>query len=263
VVEDAMLVVLKVGGSVITDKSRPFSIRMGVIDRVSREIAAVLSERRDLKLVLVHGGGSFGHFVASEFLRERGAIDAEGAYVIASYMDELNRVFVGSLNAYGVPAVSISSRGLFYIDENGVITGYVKAISMLLNRGLVPVLYGDVGVAGEGLGIISGDAISWFLAGTLGADRLLFATTVDGVYDRDPSEPGARLLSVVRLSSLSSIGMGGAHGMDVTGGMKAKLGMGIPYVRRIGEVIVFNGRRRGYIYKVLRGESIRCTRVVP
>ena len=54
-------VVVKLGGSVITDKSKPFSYRSDVVSALAEEIAS-----SDEKVVVVHGGGSFGHTVAKQ-----------------------------------------------------------------------------------------------------------------------------------------------------------------------------------------------------
>ncbi len=57
-----MTKVLKIGGSILTDKTRDNAARLDEISRVAQEIAA-----RPEDLVLVHGAGSFGHFPAKRY----------------------------------------------------------------------------------------------------------------------------------------------------------------------------------------------------
>ena len=60
---------LKLGGSLITDKTQPGNDSADVLARVAREIKAALTENPDLKVVLGHGSGSFGHVAAAPYER--------------------------------------------------------------------------------------------------------------------------------------------------------------------------------------------------
>lgn len=250
----------------LTEKDRPFRLRRGEAERIAHEIRAALNRHRGMKLVLVHGGGSFGHYVAKAFLDNVGMIDVEGFCTIAGYMDELNRAVVEILNLYGVPAVSVTPRALFFLRSDGSVEAHSNVICKLLERNIVPVLYGDVVASDEGFKILSGDLIAWFLASVFKADRLLFGTAVDGVYDRDPTKfRDARFLSRLSLTMFSnrSASFAGSVRYDVTGGMMSKLSYGVKYIDSVGEVIIFNALRKGYVYKALTGGRIRCTRILP
>ena len=55
--------ILKIGGSVITDKNGELAARTEVINRLAEEI-----QKAGLKnLIIVHGGGSFGHPTAQKY----------------------------------------------------------------------------------------------------------------------------------------------------------------------------------------------------
>ena len=72
------LILLKLGGSVITDKTQPFTARLDVIERLAAEIKAALDERGDdLQLIVGHGAGSFGHEVAAKYQTHKGAVSAD------------------------------------------------------------------------------------------------------------------------------------------------------------------------------------------
>jgi isopentenyl phosphate kinase len=74
---------------------------------------------------------------------------------------------------------------------------WLTPVERALEKGMVPVLYGDVILTMEGEpAVISGDTIAWKLCQDLGCSRALFATTVERVFDRDPSRPGPKLLRI-------------------------------------------------------------------
>ena len=58
------VVIVKLGGSLITDKTQPSTARPEVIARLAKEIAEALPELEG-HLLLGHGSGSFGHVAAS------------------------------------------------------------------------------------------------------------------------------------------------------------------------------------------------------
>jgi isopentenyl phosphate kinase len=86
---------LKLGGSLITDKTRIEHARRPVIRRLAREIKAAREARPDLQLVLGHGSGSFGHVAAKKHGTREGAQGRSGwlgyAEVAAAAACESNR----------------------------------------------------------------------------------------------------------------------------------------------------------------------------
>ena len=61
------LVFIKLGGSLITDKTRPYTPLLDVMDDLALQITTTLQAQPDLRLVIGHGAGSFGHVAASEY----------------------------------------------------------------------------------------------------------------------------------------------------------------------------------------------------
>ena len=61
-------IVLKLGGSVITDKNGELAARTEVINRLAEEIALARKE----SLIIIHGGGSFGHPTANKHAIKEG-----------------------------------------------------------------------------------------------------------------------------------------------------------------------------------------------
>lgn len=260
------LYLVKLGGSVITDKTKPFTARMDVIERLAQEIRNALDERgRDLQLIIGHGSGSFGHEVAARYQTHRGAIAADswlGFAEVAHAAAELNHIVVKTLRQAGVPAVrfqpsaSTRTRGeqLMYFE-----TFPVKEV---LKHGLAPVIYGDVSVdAAQGMSIVSTELLFDNLARELAPSRIVLAGQVDGVYTEDPTvNPGAELISDIDRDNWEDIEtmLSGSHGTDVTGGMLTKvrdmyrLTLAMPPM----QAIIMSAKTPGKLEAVLKGQMV-------
>ena len=223
------LIFLKLGGSVITDKTRAETARPDVIARLAREVASALSERVGLGLVLGHGSGSFGHMYAQRFGTRDGVEGGDawrGFARVASVAARLNCIVIDALENAGVPVWSLQPSASASC-EGGVLKSMELApVTQALEHGLVPVLYGDVALdQSQGGTIISTEQIFAYLARSYRPDRLILVGTVDGVFDADPlNEPAARRIPEISAENWASIRalLGGSHGTDVTGGMLAK-----------------------------------------
>lgn len=223
------LVFVKLGGSVITDKTRAEAARPNVIARMAREVASARAERPGLRLVLGHGSGSFGHVVARRFGTREGVHDADawrGFAEVAMAAARLNRIVVDALQNAGVPVWSLQPSASARC-EGGVLKSMELApLVQALGHGLVPVLYGDVALdQSQGGTIISTEQIFTYLAHHFQPDRLILVGTVDGVFEADPlREPAARRIPEISAANWASVRalLGGSYGTDVTGGMLAK-----------------------------------------
>ena len=257
-----VFVILKIGGAVITNKTKPYAIRFADLYRVAYEISKAYMECNK-RIVLVHGGGSFGHATVIE---HKNVNNVDSFTQITWFMRELNTAFVDALNAYGVPTVAFDTHAIFYRDSDGSLKCFYITIQKAVEAGMIPVLFGDVIFGARGPEILSGDEIVWYMSKVFKPCRILFATDVDGVYDRDPSLANAKLLEVVKISEVAIKNFGSQNQrnrLDVTGGMKAKLLYGSRYWHSdIQEVLIFNGLRKGFIYNAICGKSVKGTRVI-
>ncbi|MEZ0345141.1 MAG: isopentenyl phosphate kinase [Infirmifilum sp.] len=217
-----MFSVVKIGGSVITDKSKPYTLRENNLDLLSQKVSSAL--KKGVKLVLVHGGGSFGHPTAAKYDLSSGGISLEKAFGFAEtrfWMSYLNLRVIEKLLSAGVPAVGLQTSAVA-LTENGVIkTLDTSLVEMLIERLTVPVLYGDAVIdTARGVAILSGDDVAAHLAITLQADSLIFVMGSGGVYDKPPGNPQAKLLTEIRPGNMFQVD---ESGWDVTGGLRHKL----------------------------------------
>jgi len=167
-------VVLKLGGSLITDKNRPETLDDAALAAACDAVASALADGAVDRLVVVHGGGSFGHHHASEHgvSTTAGTADAGAVMDIHSAMTELNRAVLNRLHERDVPAVPVHPLSLSARLEgpDGDLDLPLSSTATLLGEGFVPVLHGDgVATAGAGVTVVSGDELVVELAVGLGA----------------------------------------------------------------------------------------------
>lgn len=181
--ESRRVLLVKLGGSVLTDKGRLETLRADALERIASTVASFWRRHGSrVALVLVHGAGSFGHFQArTHRLRDGGGVDAEPAAValgVADTRQSVQRLHVEVLRAlvrHGVPAMGVSAFGLWRTRARGrvvVASPWSSVLRGMLDRGMVPVLHGDV-VEDEdvGVSVLSGDTILAHVAAEVARDR--------------------------------------------------------------------------------------------
>jgi len=99
------MILIKLGGSFITNKERPRSARRKTIDNILKQIKKI-----DEPKILVHGGGSYGHnwSVIYGMLTYPARYSLKGLSVVKNSMIELDKIILDSavknkLNTYSLP----------------------------------------------------------------------------------------------------------------------------------------------------------------
>jgi isopentenyl phosphate kinase len=216
-------VVLKLGGSVITEKERPETLDEGALSAAADAVARAVTEPTATvdDLVVVHGGGSFGHHHAEErgVSASSGSRDAGDALAVHGAMTALNGSVVERLRERGVPALPVHPLSVGARDGDGDLTLPLASVEAMLGEGFVPVLHGDVVAhAGEGVTVVSGDELVVRVAEGVGADRVGLCSTVPGVLD----SMGDVVPRITAFEDVSDA-LGESDATDVTGGMAAKV----------------------------------------
>ncbi len=253
------LVFVKLGGSLITDKTKPYTARPEVIARAASEIHRARN-KAGLALLVGHGGGSFPHVSAAKYRIHKGASDArgwEGFARVQADAARLNRMVVSALLEAGEPAISVQPSAACLARDRRLERWDGQALEQCLARGLVPVPYGDVCFdEARGCCILSTEEIFRFLAPRLRPARIIMAGKTDGVLDEEGNTvPELTPADLGRMKSALSASDGVA---DVTGGMVHK-------VERALETgvatLIINGLRPGELEKALLGRPVAGTLV--
>lgn len=256
---NAARVFLKLGGALLTEKDGREALRPALLQRLADEIAAWPGARRG-QLVLGHGSGSFAHVAVAE----TGFLDRPGQALslarVAAAAARLDRFVVAALLDRDLPALPVPGSLLAVCAAGQVERVRDDLVAELLGSGLLPVIYGDAAPDRlRGGAIASTEPLLAGLANALAPDRIVLATDVDGVYDRDPHAGGARRLPRIRPSDRGALSeaLSGARAgaTDVTGGMASKVAWMLDLVEaRPGlEVRILSGLRPGAVAAALAG----------
>ncbi|MEN6342361.1 MAG: isopentenyl phosphate kinase [Methanospirillum sp.] len=209
-------VLLKLGGSVVTEKRRG-----GTIDRLAISAIADALAEVDFAGVVVHGAGSCGHPEAHRYGLASGADRSTrtGIPVTHEAVASLNRAVVTELRAAGLDAVGIHPLAACTAEDGRIASFEAEPLRLLLDLGCVPVLHGDVVMdRRRGACIVSGDQLIGYLAPQLGLSRVGLVTDVPGVLD-----PTGAVVPRISRTGAIDLALGASNATDVTGGMSGKI----------------------------------------
>lgn len=259
-----MLTLVKLGGSLITDKNKRNTYRPDVAARVARELATALRLNPDLSLILGHGSGSFGHFEASEHNTINGVRTQQewaGFSKVAAVAAELNRLMIAELQNAAIMAMRFQPSASVQVQDGKITHWDLSAMQMALSHGLVPVVYGDVAFDSvRGGTITSTETLFDYLAVTLDVKRVILVGEVDGIYDQ-----AGHVIPLISPSNFDDIrsALGRSRGVDVTGGMATKVRDMLALVQARPKLIVqvINGLQPDALLDTLSSRAIHGTRI--
>jgi isopentenyl phosphate kinase len=255
------LVFLKLGGSLITEKHTPSTARLEVIARLGQEIRAARQGDPNLRLVLGHGSGSFGHSAASRHGTRQGVTTPEGWYgfnEVWLQARKLNSLVIDGLAQAGNFPVSFPVSAAAITTDGEVASWELTPLQSALDNGLLPVVYGDVVFdTARGGTILSTEDIFKHLARKLRPHQILLAGLEPGVWADYPK--CSELVGEITPDSFETIlpSLSGSDAADVTGGMRSKVEEMLELVNEMPglEVFIFSGEENKVVESALRGES--------
>lgn len=256
-----MLQFVKFGGSLITDKTRAYTVRHQVVTRLAEEVRRSLEAEPDMRLLLGHGSGSFGHWAAEPYgTREGVRTPAEwrGYAEVAAAAARLNRVVTDTFVGAGVPVFGLQPSASARCHDGQLVHLDTGPVQEALSHGLVPLVYGDVAFddVREGT-IVPTEALFVYLADRLRPDRILILSRVAGVLGSDGEViPRISPADLPRLREMVS----GSQAVDVTGGMADKVERMIDLVERHPQTTVHlvTGSQPGLLTRCLLDEEVEA-----
>ncbi len=254
------LVIVKLGGSVITNKNKFASLNKKCLERLGRELSS--ARKNGVEMVIVHGAGSFCHVIAKKHGLAKGFYDERQKLAFAEthlLAKELNQLVCKELVKRGIPAVGLPALSIVRQENSRVSRFNTELVREVLREGLVPVLFGDVTLDSVNHGsICSGDKAISFLSKMLEPKVIVLGTDVDGVFTADPkTSKSAKLITRVDSNNLGAVlsSLEGSKAVDVTGGMKGKI-MELYEESRKCPVVVVNALKPGRVQKALEGKDV-------
>ncbi len=263
----ASVIFVKLGGSLITDKTQPFTARDDVIARLSREVAESW-DAHEGRIVLGHGSGSFGHVAAER----SGLLDStanvsvgEGVSRTQQAAHVLHLRVTDALRDAGVPVFSVAPSSAFVASGGEPADVQDEPVRRALDIGAVPVTFGDVVMDRDrGATICSTETVFRALIDALEAQgvttrRVLWVGDTEGVYDAE-GETIERLSPDRATQLLDEVDA--PSGTDVTGGMRHRVRAARALARRGIRSLITSGLEADRLRRALRGEMVPGTQVV-
>lgn len=256
------LVLIKLGGSLITNKNKFETPRLDVLKRLAKEIHEAKQEKK-INLIVGHGGGSFPHRPAHKYETNKGFIRENSARGFATVQDaasRLNRIVVRALIDAGENAVSLQPSA-WCITKNGEIEkSFINPLKEMLTKNILPVPFGDVVIdLVKGSHILSTEQILEYLADTLKAKRIVVAGNVDGVFTGDPhKEKNVKLIPEITQKNFEEIKecLKESESIDVTGGMLHKVERLLNMTGKGIESTIINGEKEDNLKQAILGKPI-------
>lgn len=259
------LIFLKLGGSLITQKDKPFTENKEIIERIVKEIHQA-RKRKPFNLLIGNGGGSYPHVPAKKYKTAEGIIDKKSIKGIAEVQDaasRLNRIIVRALLDIGENAISIQPSSVCLTKNSRIVEFYSKPLEIFLKKDIIPVVYGDVGLdLKRGCAIISTEELFVFLAKKLKPKKIISAGKVNGVFTADPLlDPKAKLIPEITSKNYPKIKkmLAGSAGIDVTGGMLHKVERYLKLTPMGIKSYIISGLIKNHLKAALLGKKVKRT----
>ena len=243
--------IIKLGGSVITDKSKKSSFKSEIMDNLSQEI-----KKANKKCIIIHGAGSFGHILAKKYDLNQGYVNNyqfKGFSETMQMVQILNSHVLKSLNLNGNQAVSIAPHNILKLNNHNIDKKNFEIFSDFLKKNFMPVTFGDI-VLDEKLvfSICSGDLLVFELAKYFKPEKVIFVIDEDGLYTSNPKlNKKAELLKNTNRIEIKKLSTNLNNHADVTKGMEGKISI-INKIAKLGiDTILLNGNKYERLYDAL------------
>lgn len=259
------LYIVKLGGSLITDKDKPFTERRQVIYRLGQELLSV-KKITNVAYVVGHGGGSFPHVPATKYRTVEGIINKQslnGIVEVQNAAAKLNRIVVEIFIKLGLKPISINPSSCLLADNDELKYAFWDTLLKSTFLGLIPVIYGDVILdLQKGCTIYSGERILNLASDELGKyykiRKMIHCGITDGVYDDN-----FQTISMISDKNFTSFekNIKRSASIDVTGGMLHKVKESLLLAKKGIVSVIINGNRAGELENVLLNKPHHGTEI--
>ncbi|OHA08878.1 MAG: hypothetical protein A3A44_02175 [Candidatus Sungbacteria bacterium RIFCSPLOWO2_01_FULL_60_25] len=261
----ARTIILKLGGSIITNKrgGKP-AVKTAHVHAIARVLADFRRKNPGASIILLHGGGSFGHPLAHRYRiagKRLGRRNWRGIAATTNAMRELTTRLADIFLRANMPVMPLQTFAMVTLARGRVTFRNSGLIKTVLATGGIPLLGGDVAIAdGTRSAIVSADTLAAAFARAIPGAPVLFATDVPGVFSHFPTTRDARPIPLLNRTTLRTIMRNAtvaASRRDVTGGMAGKL-LAVERLRG-RRVMIFDGRNIPVFARALSGRRVGTT----
>ena len=259
------VVLIKLGGSLITNKSKPFSERRDVIVDLVGQVKDAWKEGEKL-IVVGHGGGSYPHVPAEKYRTIEGKVNGQSVYGAAMVEDaaaQLNRIVVGEFLKQKLPAVSLNPSSCLTLENREVKAYFSDSLRSMLDLKMIPVIYGDtVFDSRQGFTIWSTEQLLGLLAEKLlnsefAVEKIIHCGETDGFL------VDGEVLSEITKKNFKEVkkSVHATEGFDVTGGMLHKIEEALATAEKGVDSYIVGGNHGGNLYRAIVGGDFIGTKI--
>lgn len=250
------LMIVKLGGSLITDKTKRLTAKPEHIAFIAAELSQARSKNPDVDFIIGNGGGSFGHFLAHDYGLREGAKTPNqllGMCLTHSAVQQLNSMVTNELTVKGMPAFSIEPSSVLICDSGELSGKNLSALNNLLNAGIAPTVYGDtITDKARGTTILSTEKILQICLEELRPKykkiTVAYLLDIKGVLDQN-----GQVIAQLPLGQEIKIHSKLDH--DVTGGITSKVSSARLAANLADAVYLASGKTPGVIAAIISGKS--------
>lgn len=262
------IILIKIGGSLITDKNKPFSLNQTNLDIITEEIAYLFKQDK-FKIILGHGSGSFGHSVASKYQTQNGVNPENpdqvlGMALVKEAASRLNQIILQTFLNKQIPAVALQPGSFIFANRKKLEVAFWHNLNHLLALPVLPVVYGDV-IFDQQLTatIFSTETILAEIAKLLSQQgqevSIVHCGATEGVYDANNQT--IPLITPYNFDQIKLM-VTGSGGIDVTGGMIHKVQTSLDLTKFGITSYITDGVTRGSLRRLLLDNDTSQTTVI-
>jgi isopentenyl phosphate kinase len=246
---------IKLGGSLITDKTTPKSAKYATIKSVARELSNIRKNSPDHVLFIGNGAGSYGHYAVQETGWKKHKNNPKSIAEIRRITCQLNAMVLDALMEENIPAVSFPPAA-FALHKAGGTSLMAEPLLHFVSLGATPLVHGDIIFDNQsGSSVLSTEEIlealakEWVQHGNT-IESFVYCTSVDGVLDKN-EQTIAILSGDTLVNSITK-----TKGFDVTGGMAQKIKSGFRALEFSEYVYIINGENPGNLTMAINHQDV-------
>ncbi len=248
------IVYVKLGGSFITFKNKPFTINH---DAINKAVRIIKNTWKKASLLLGNGGGSFAHPVVQKY---KNTCPEELLVMCHSATRKLNHIIVDKLLENNILATTIQTSAVIMKQDNEYIV-FTDPIKTLIEKGIIPVLYGECIIDSKNTyTVLSTENVFRILSKYIKPSRIVLLTDVDGVYDKNPKKhKDAKIIEVINRENLEDVLeiLSLSKDLDETGSIYGKIRSTAELSEELGiPVYIVSGFNTAEAIKAILGEPL-------
>ncbi len=251
------LIFIKLGGSLITEKDKPMTARLDIIEQLAADIASLIKQMPEYTFIIGNGAGSFGHYQVVKYGLKEGVSSPEqwqGVSEVQSAASELNRIVVNALLKQNIPVYKLQPSAMFTAENSRLSTSNLEGLNNALQTGLVISVYGDIILdSKKGCTIFSTEKVFDILLNEAlqkgnSVKAVVHLSKVPGVQDSN-----GQIIPLITKENWNEIQhhISSTEGFDVTGGMKHKIESSLEYAEKGIVTYIGSGETKNILQKIL------------